>query len=376
MAQTPGTEARERLVYVIHDLDIGGAEVALLSAIPALCARYDLHVVVLGYINAALLSGLSPTEQKVFTVFDCPTSRMPFKVHGIVAHIRALNPDIVVCSLWRSSWVGAKVKARSPGIRFYCFIHSTRYFHRLDRYYSRLAMKRADVVLVDSQSTRAFVQTELKGKDTPVRVVSFLTQASPQANPHAGRAVEFKERTIRFLFIGSLSKVKSVPDAIRLVVGLRERGCDISFDLYGRPRDSHEETLALIKKLGLESVVRYLGPLEPTERFAVFTRYDVYLQLSHFEGMAMSVAEAMQHGMVCVVTPVGEIPNYAKDGVSAIFVPQQEARPREETLSRIQRVMKDTAQYDWISGHAFRTFQGKPCYVDSLIAHLSEENPT
>jgi glycosyltransferase involved in cell wall biosynthesis len=372
MRQTPAATAREKLVYVIHDLDIGGVEVALLSAIPALCARYDLRVVALGYINPALLSGLSPAEQKVFTVFDCPTSRMPFQAHKIVAHIRALNPDILVCSLWRSSWIGAKVKARVPGIRLYAFIHSTRYFHRLDRFYSRLAMRRADVVLVDAQSTRAFVERQLKGKEKPIGVVSFMTHPSPPANPHIGRARQFKDRTVRFLFIGSLSKVKNIPDAIRLVAALKERGHDVCFDLYGRPRDSYEETLALIKKLELESVVRYRGPLDPAERFSVFTRYDVYLQLSYFEGMAMSVAEAMQYGMVCVVTPVGEIPHYAKDGVSAIFVHGQMASPGEETLSRIQRVISDTAQYDWISAHAFQYFQGKPCYADSLIAHLSE----
>ena len=51
-----------KLLYIIPCLQIGGAEVALLSAIPSLNKHYDLSVVSLGKIDKEFISDLTEDE--------------------------------------------------------------------------------------------------------------------------------------------------------------------------------------------------------------------------------------------------------------------------------------------------------------------------
>ncbi|EAA7092216.1 glycosyl hydrolase family 1, partial [Salmonella enterica subsp. enterica] len=74
-----------------------------------------------------------------------------------------------------------------------------------------------------------------------------------------------------------------------------------------------------IESFGLSSKVKYKGVLKYNEVDDVLKKYDIYLQLSLYEGMAMSVVTALQAGLIALVSAVGEIPNYIEDGVNGVL---------------------------------------------------------
>lgn len=360
-------ERKPRLVYVLHDIRLGGVEVALLSAVPALYERFSLTVVVLGEVDDELMAHLPGEVRQAFKVLGIPTWAYPFKVSGVARYVVSLKPDILVSSLWRASWVGANVKRGMAGVRFFPFVHATKYFHRADAYFTRRALLRADCVLVDSASTSAFVKKSNPGI-TCIRTVSFLTHPTPQANPSRGKAVTLGSRPVRFLFMGTISKVKAIPRVIDFIVSLRKAGIPAILDLYGREGGAIRDVRNCIQSHQLEEYISYKGPVHPEKRTGIFLEYDFYIQFSESEGMAMSVAEAMQNGLVCIVTPVGEIPSYAKDGASALFVDSDLSM--KHAVQSIVNMVGDPVLYAGFSDKSHDSFVGRPTYGESLISCL------
>jgi glycosyltransferase involved in cell wall biosynthesis len=361
--------AKTKLVYVLHDIEIGGMEVALLSAVPSLNKKFDLSIIAIGHINYKLIAHFSSEDQKVFKAFGYPLYLMPFKIKNIVKYIKGLSPDKLICSLWRASWIGFKMKKVNPDLFFFSFIHSTKFFHIADAFFTRKALNIADTILVDSSSSSSFVKKHLV-RNTKIVDISFLTHTTPSDNPTLNKEISFKQRAVRFLFMGRIFKVKNLPFTIRFISSLRQRGYNISLDIYGRKGNDYKRCLKLIRKFRLNDIVQFKGEINPQNRFDIYKQYDFYIQFSKFEGMAMSVVEAMQNGLVCIVTPVGEIPHYAQDGESAIFVDYRSKEAWEDSLQKVERVMNDNELYAQLSNNCFHNFSEKICYADSLIENI------
>lgn len=73
----------------------------------------------------------------------------------------------------------------------------------------------------------------------------------------------------------------------------------------------------IAKQLKLGAVVTFLGPKSQGEIASFASQVSFYLQTSVFEGIAVSVVEAMQIGLVPVVKPVGQIMRYCREGFDA-----------------------------------------------------------
>ena len=364
------TEKKKRLVYILHDIAIGGVEVALLSALPRLAEEYELKVIVLGTIDPTLIAHYTIEQKSVFQPFSYPLYTYPLHINTIVKTIVRFKPDYLICSLWRSLMIGVLVKRRYKEVKFFTFIHSVSYFHALSKYFTIQAIKKSDVVLTDSASTFQFVNANFDLK-CPVRRVSFMTHPS---TTFIERKFPPQNKPISFLFMGRVDKLKNLSAVIKLMAFLRTKGYDVTLDIYGRKENAYTEVSALVAQLDLDSFVMFKGEIEPTKKFNLFSHYDFYIQLSAVEGMAMSVAEAMQSGLPCIVSPVGEIPNYSEDGVSAVFIDIWDEAQWLPSLQKVEEVIKDASLYQRLSKNCWNNFQGRKVYSESLIENIELPN--
>jgi glycosyltransferase involved in cell wall biosynthesis len=87
-----------------------------------------------------------------------------------------------------------------------------------------------------------------------------------------------------------------------------------------------------------------------------------YLQTSNFEGMAMSVVEVMQMGLVPVVTFVGEIAAYCRNGCNAVIVESE-----RQTVADLIRLLDSNELYQALRSAAIATWDDKPLYRDSML---------
>lgn len=77
----------------------------------------------------------------------------------------------------------------------------------------------------------------------------------------------------------------------------------------------------------------------------------------------MSVLEAMQLGLVPVVTPVGEITRYCRDGENGILIGDDAV-----TVERVGRLLADHQQYRMMANRAWSTWQDQSLYREDVIA--------
>ena len=97
---------------------------------------------------------------------------------------------------------------------------------------------------------------------------------------------------------------------------LRKRGEEVHFDLYGvgSLRESVEEVVA---QRGLTDCFTFHGLTDDVP--GALAQADVFMLPSEYEGIPMTIAEAMATGMPIVASKVGGIPDMVENGISAIL---------------------------------------------------------
>ena len=210
-------------------------------------------------------------------------------------------------------------------------------------------------IWTDSQATlslRVYKRWHAKS-----RVISFLLQRLQPVSP---------EKVVPcFMFWGRLAPQKDLGLSLRLIALLRQAITDVRFLIIGPDRGQRFHLEQLVKELDLLSNVAFLG-VQTHEGICQFAaKASFYLQTSLFEGMAVSVMEAMQLGLVPIVTPVGEIPSYCEDESNSLFVKASEL---ESTVVRLVGLMRDQKRYAVIRDNAIKYWASASLYSDDVLA--------
>ena len=347
-----------KVLYVIQHFGVGGAEVALLSAIPELNRQFNFRLVCLSPVNPSFIARLSAEERNNIIVFK----GFPFNYLKALFYILKFKPDIVITSLWKAVTMGVLTKLIKPRTKYVEFIHSSVYFHLLDRLFTKLALKSADVVFCDSASAKTFI--EKQGYKRSIEIISFLRfQSLKQWQPK-------QNISLKALYVGRFNECKRIDRLVLLLKELVDSGLHFQIDLYGGDDGTMDSIKTLIKKNQLEKNIFIKGEVASDEVQGLFADYDFYFQTSEVEGMAMSVVEAMQHGLIGVVTNVGEIRNYAKNGNNAIII--NEDFDLITVVGQLKEVCNNLDLANTISRNAYLTFANRKNFVNSLTETLNK----
>ena len=350
--------SKSKVIYIIQSLGTGGAEVALLSAIPALNESFDFRLVCLKKYDTKFTECLTESERKNIITFD----GLPFNYFYALWFILRFKPEIVISSLWKGAVLGVMTKWLRPKIKYIEFIHSTYFFHFLDKLFTIWALKVSDIVFCDSSSAQVFANEYVHSK--PIKIISFLRFRSPKM------FISKSKIKLKGLFIGRFHEVKRIDRLVLLIKKLVENGLPFQVDLYGRDDGAMSAVKELIKECKLENNVILKGEISSDKIKDLFPFYDFYFQTSAVEGMAMSVVEAMQHGLVCVVTNVGEINNYARNAENAIVITEPFEEKTMDVIQQIKETVCDLEQYNRLSKNAYLEFAKKAQFCDSLVNEI------
>ncbi len=91
----------------------------------------------------------------------------------------------------------------------------------------------------------------------------------------------------------------------------------------------------MVKALGLESRVRFLGNIDNSEIPRYLSISDIFIRPSLSEGLGISFLEAMAAGLPIIGTPVGGIPDFLNDGVTGIFCKPGDSSDIAEKITRL-----------------------------------------
>ena len=272
-----------------------------------------------------------------------------------IRRVLEFDPDVLICSLWRSVPVALAVKQLRPRTKVAFFLHSAFTTNVVDKQLSALAMRAADAIWTDSRATLgARVPPELLSR---TRVLSFVTEKLARARSASAPPQP------RFVSWGRLHHYKGVDQAIRFIAHLVAQGVDATFDVWGPDSGALPELKALRRACALETRVRFRGPAQREALPDLARTHSFFLGLSRFEGMAMSVVEAMQLGLVPVVTRVGEIPNYAAHGQNAVLVNPSRF---EDAAQEVRALLDDAGRYARVAERAAAHWKSASLYADDV----------
>jgi len=175
--------------------------------------------------------------------------------------------------------------------------------------------------------------------------------------------VSFKQNHT-VLFLGRLDSNKSPDVLIRAVTLIANKFSDLKFLFAG---DGDIETYqSLARDLNVEKYCEFLGWVSDPE--PLFKHSDIFCLPSKAEGMPMALLEAMAHGLAPVVTPVGGIPSFIKDGVNGYLVPVGDSKVLAKTLASLISNSSLRAKVGSSARATIRDYFSMDTHLDKLVS--------
>ena len=135
----------------------------------------------------------------------------------------------------------------------------------------------------------------------------------------------------RLLCVGRLIPIKGHIVLLRAFAQARRRVPTLQLDLAGR--GPLEPALrALVKELGVDDAVRFLGYVAPVQRAIEETAAVVVPSMG--EGFGMVALEAMERARPVIAAEIGGLGELVEDGVTGYLVPAGEADPLADAIVR------------------------------------------
>lgn len=347
---------RKIIVHIIHKLDTGGVGVAVKSSVDFLNEEFDFWVVSVQKDEVGFTNDIK--RQDRLKSFNMYSIFMPVNLIRFCWFMIRVRPDIVLVSLWKSLATVSVVRLLKPRIRIVPIMHHSSFFHFFDSFFHRRAFKVSNTILADSGSSSNLVKQEFPDKD--VRVISFMidrTDITKSPKAITGRNM--------FIFIGRITHVKRIDRAIELIELLKDKGLNVKLDIYGPDEGLQADLQEQLEKSGLVEQISFKGLVPHAQLNKLLQEYDFSILTSDTEGMAMAVVEAMQHGLIPVVTQTGEMQHYVKHMQNGIIIPP----PFDDlgpTADAVKKVIDSPSLKQELSDNAFQVFQNRLIYREEI----------
>lgn len=119
------------------------------------------------------------------------------------------------------------------------------------------------------------------------------------------------------LYAGTVNARKGYADMINAFAKVADKHRDWSIVFAGN--GEIEEGKALASSLGIDKQTVFLGWVRGNDKDKAFKEASVFCLPSYAEGFPMGVLDAWAYGLPVITTPVGGIPDIAKDGKNCLL---------------------------------------------------------
>ena len=337
-----------RVMIVVHGLETGGAEMMVLHLARELDrAGHPVRVVSL-HGDETDVAGLMRRAGIDVVALNKAGGPDPRTVLRLRAQMRDFSPTVVHTHLPVLEYVlpAARLYGRRVGI-----IHTVHNLaraetrHRVLRAVNRRAFSHGVVPVALNEEVRSSICREYALPPSAVPVVGNGIDLDAFRGPQRRG---LRGAGARLLCVARLAPAKNHALLLQTVALLRESGRDVSLTLVGDgPLRGRLEELA--RELGISERVRFAGRRTDTPAF--YRDCDLFVLLSDYEGMPMSIIEAMASGLPVVATRAGGVGELVDDGVSGALVEADAAAAAEA----IAAICDDPALYARLSAGAVRT---------------------
>lgn len=294
------------LVYIINSLNIGGAEVGMCRLLKGLDPnKYNITILSLSGQKGPLVYRIPSWSHVRFL----NVTRRPF-IKTIVDFIQITrHADIIVGSLFHSVMIAKMGGVMNPNATIATWRHSSQFKTSFRKNMFKYTTSLCDIILADSDSVAEFLIKDLGIRENLVHTV-----------PIAGIDIDKFElvthsnsESITVGTVGRLTEAKNYDMVLDIADCLRES--NISFKIGGKGELS-KKLCEEVKERNLSNI-SLLGRIDDVATF--LSTLDIYLQPSLWEGLCITVLEAMAAGLPVVGSNVGGIGRNVEHGSSGFL---------------------------------------------------------
>ena len=303
-----------RLLYLINSFVMGGAEKAMVRILSGLDKnKYDITAVSLQNRTEKILPELEKTGIDIIKLNA--TSKYDIMVaYKLYKFIKEFVPDVLICSLFHSTILGRITGALAKTPIIINWEHNENLGSALRRRLNRATISLSDRIFCDSEKVRTQVIKQLCPNENlvetiPIGGIDLAQYSCPKRK---------KSPAVTVGTVGMLTKQKGFAYLIEAAKLVSEKNANVKFSIVGDGPE-FENLKNLIKKLQLEDTVDLLGL-----RYDIpdlLSKWDIYVQPSMWEGLCITIVEAMACGLPVLASNVGGIPESVFDGQNGFLVP-------------------------------------------------------
>ena len=148
-----------------------------------------------------------------------------------------------------------------------------------------------------------------------------------------------KNIVLKLIYIGWVIPEKGILDLLDAVLISSKSNDNFKLELVGPLFGKDDYWAKQVEKRGIKDKVSFLGAITNKENLIKkLLESDIFVFPSHYEGMPVSVIEAVTIGIPCIATNVGGIPDILNYGKAGILVP---SRNPEQLASGINKLIED-----------------------------------
>jgi glycosyltransferase involved in cell wall biosynthesis len=345
VANPPGAARRVRLVFLIRNLDIGGAERQLVTLATGLDPEV-FDVTVLSFYEAGTFAReLRSAGVRLITI----QKKRRWEVFGFLLRLtralRMLRPEIIHPYMTGQNVLGIIAKAVVPSARIVFGVRASNMEagprDRLERLLSRLEMmfvRFADLIIFNSRAGRANAAPNLsRARWVVIPNGVDVSRFAPNCRTGSALRASWKipEGAHVIGLVARLNPMKDHPTFLRAAAILARSKAGARFVCVGDgPRDYMRSLKQFSESLGLARKVIWTGALYDMP--AAYSAFDISCSSSAYgEGTSNSIAEAMACCVPCVVTDVGDSRRVI--GETGIVVPPRNPQALATALSDMSR---------------------------------------
>lgn len=313
-----GITGAVRIVHIINNLSIGGAEMMLYKLLSR-TSRERFEPVVVSLIGRGTLGDrIEALDVPVYSMGMKPQMPAPTAIWRLIRLVRRLRPDLIQGWMSHGNLAAQLAGAFAPGAgpvlwnvrrSLYSLDHEKFTSKAVIKLGARLSGLPAKILY---NSRIGAIQHERFGYHTDKTLVipnGFDTELfvpSTEARNVVRLELDISENGILIGLVGRYSPMKDHANFLRAAALLLRSHPDVHFVLSGRGVVWENHALGeLIRELGIAEQVRLLGERADIPR--LMAALDIASSSSAYdEGFPNVVGEAMSCGVPCVVTDVGD----------------------------------------------------------------------